>query len=162
MKFFLLLSSLPHPTLLLCPSPSGPNGSLPSFLRAPVSSADPSQSLCEVLCLPQGILSYLPATRNPCQWTSPLWEETKRDPMVSAASSVTMWLRETWGSVRLTGTSVQNGAICCVSYLCAELYSGARLLFSSCVLGAGSVHRTLPLPALGLPPLSLLTSTAFL
>ena len=38
--------------------------------------------------------------------------------------------------------------MCCVSYLCAELYSGACLLFLSCGLGAGSVHITLPLPAL--------------
>ena len=56
--------------------------------------------------------------------------------------------------------SDQNGAICCVSYLCAELYSGAWLLFLSRGLGAGSLHRTLPLPALIKPPQSLFTSTA--
>ena len=63
-------------------------------------------------------------------------------------------------ATRMSRGSDQNGAICCVSYLCAELYSGAWLLFLSCGLGAGSLHRTLPLPALILSPLSLFTSTA--
>ena len=48
--------------------------------------------------------------------------------------------------MRLTGTSVQNGTVCCVCYLCPELYSGARLLFLSCRLVAGFAHRTLQGP----------------
>ena len=124
---FPLAEPLPHPTLPFCPLPSGPDRSLPSFLRALVSPADPSQSLCQILHLPQGIVSYLPTTRSPCQWTSPLWEETDRDPMVNVVCSVAASLREASGSVRLTGTSVQNGAVCYVSYLCTDLYSGARL-----------------------------------
>ena len=146
-EIFLLLT--PFPTYSgCCPSPSVPNGSLPSFLRTLVSLADPSQSLCQILSLPQGILPYLPASRSPCQWTSLLWEETDRDPMVNVVCSVAASLREASGSMKLTGTSVQNGTVCCVSYLCAELYSGARLQFLSCGLGAGNMPMTIPLPAL--------------
>ena len=145
---FLLLGPLLHPTLPFCPLAPDPIRILPSFLRALVSSADPSQSLCQTLSLPQTIVSYLPASRSPCQWTSPLCEETDRDSMVNVVCSVAASLREASGSVRLTGTSVQNGAVCCVSYLCAELYSRARLPILSCGLGVESVPRTLPLPDL--------------
>ena len=60
--------------------------------------------------------------------------------------------------MRLTGTSVRSGRVCCVSCQCAELYSGARGLLSSCGLRAGSVPRTLPLSALMFATLCLLSS----
>ena len=146
-----MLSPSPNLTLPFCPSHSSPHGSLPFFLRALVSPADLSQSLCQILHLPHGIVPYLPTSRSPCQWTSPLWVETDRDPMVNVVCSVAASLREASGSLRLTGTSVQNGAVCCVSYLCAELYSGARLRFLSCGLGAGNMPMTISFPALVFP-----------